>query len=74
MAIVLHGTTRHRAEQIMAHGPDPDFIEPGGGTRAESFSSYLEGGPFPVGTPEEYAGCATGFLSWGIRVTVIMAN
>jgi hypothetical protein len=55
MAIVLHGTTRHRAEQIMAHGPDPDFIEPGGGTRAESFSSYLEGGPFPVGTPEEYA-------------------
>lgn len=55
MAIVLHGTTRHRAEQIMAQGPDPDFIEPGGGTRAEGFSTCLEGGPFPLGTPEEYA-------------------
>lgn len=39
----------------MAHGPDPDFIEPGSGTRAEGFSTCLEGGPFPVGTPEEYA-------------------
>jgi hypothetical protein len=55
MAIVLHGTTRHRAQQILAQGPDPDFIEPSGGTRAEGFSTCLEGGPFPVGTPEEYA-------------------
>jgi hypothetical protein len=55
MATVLHGTTRHRAERIVAHGPDPDFIEPNGGTRAEGFSTCLEGGPFPVGTPEEYA-------------------
>lgn len=39
----------------MAHGPDPDFVEPGGGTRAEGFSTCLEGGPFPLGTPEEYA-------------------
>jgi hypothetical protein len=55
MALLLHGTTRHRAEQILAHGPDPDFVEPGGGPRAEGFSTCLEGGPFPVGTPEEYA-------------------
>ena len=39
----------------MARGPDPDFIEPGGGPRAEGFSTYLEIGPFPFGTPDEYA-------------------
>jgi hypothetical protein len=40
----------------MAHGPDPDFVEPGGGgTRAEGFSTCLQSGPFPLGTPEEYA-------------------
>lgn len=55
MAVVLHGTTRHRAERIMALGPEADFIEPGGGTRAEGFSTCLECGPFPLGTPEEYA-------------------
>ena len=55
MAILLHGTTRQRAEQILARGPDPDFIEPGGGTRAEGFSTCLQSGPFPLGPPEEYA-------------------
>src|SRR5207244_8536678 len=55
MAILLHGTTRHRAQQIMARGPDPDFVEPGGGPRAEGFSTCLEFGPFPLGTPEDYA-------------------
>jgi hypothetical protein len=55
MAIVVHGTTKYRAEQIATHGPDPDFIEPGGGTRAEDFSTYLETGPFPLGSPTEYA-------------------
>jgi hypothetical protein len=55
MAILLHGTTRHRAERMMTQAPDPDFVEPGGGPRAESFSTCLEGGPFPLGTPEEYA-------------------
>lgn len=54
MAIVLHGTTLHRAERIVANGPDPNFIEPAG-ARAEGFSTCLEGGPFPFGTPEEYA-------------------
>jgi hypothetical protein len=55
MAILLHGTTRHRAEQIMARGPDPDFVERGSGQKAEGFSTCLEFGPFPLGTPEEYA-------------------
>jgi hypothetical protein len=56
MAVLLHGTTRHRAEQILEWGPDPGFVEPGiGGTRAEGFSTCLESGPFLFGTPEEYA-------------------
>jgi hypothetical protein len=39
----------------MARGPDPNFVEPGSVTRAEGFSTCLGGGPFPLGTPEEYA-------------------
>lgn len=54
MVRLVHGTTRDRAEKIAAAGPDPDFVEPGGG-RAEAFSTYLESGPFLLGTPEEYA-------------------
>jgi hypothetical protein len=55
MAILLHGTTRDRAEQIAAYGPDPDFVEPLGGARADGFSTCLECGPFPLGTPKDYA-------------------
>ena len=55
MAVLLHGTTRQRAERILTLGPDPDFLEPGGRPRAEGFSTCLESGPFPLGTPEEYA-------------------
>ncbi len=55
MAVVLHGTTRRRAEHILAYGPDPDFVEPGGAIAAEGFSTCLENGPFPLGTPDEYA-------------------
>jgi hypothetical protein len=55
MAILRHGTTLYRAERIMAERPDPGFIEPGGGSKAEGFSTCLEFGPFPLGTPEEYA-------------------
>jgi hypothetical protein len=66
MARLLHGTTQRRAERIMAQGPDPDFVEPGRGARAESFSTVLEGGPFHLGTPEAYA-ChkAAGFPNEG---------
>jgi hypothetical protein len=55
MAILLHGTTEFRALRIIAMGPDPGYIEPGGSLRAESFSTYLESGPFVLGRPEEYA-------------------
>jgi hypothetical protein len=55
MAILLHGTTQHRAERIATHGLDPDFRERDDGLRAEAFSTCLEGGPFPLGAPEEYA-------------------
>ena len=39
----------------MIHGPDPNCIEPGGVVRAESFSTYLEQGPFLFGSQDEYA-------------------
>jgi hypothetical protein len=55
LATLLHGTTRQRARQIEAAGPDPDFVEPGGTDRAEGFSTSLETGPFPLGAPDEYA-------------------
>jgi hypothetical protein len=72
MAILLHGTTRQRALSIAANGPDPNFIEPGG-ARAESFSSYLEQGPFLLGPPEEYA-CrkAAAFPSEGGAAILVM--
>src|SRR5258708_6911811 len=50
----------------MAQGPDPDFIEPGGGIRAEEFSTCTESGAFPCGKPETYAcGKATAFPNEG---------
>ena len=61
MAILIHGTTRRRTEKIVSEGPDPDFREPLSdssvlaGPRAESFSTYLEFGPFTLFPPEEYA-------------------
>lgn len=55
MALLLHGTTRGRAEKIVANGPDPDFVEPGGNGAAEGFSTFLQRGPFLFGTAEDYA-------------------
>ena len=31
MPSLLHGTTRWLADRIVASGPDPNFVEPGGG-------------------------------------------
>src|SRR5438132_1472962 len=39
LIVLWHGTTRRRAEAIMRNGPDPNFREPGGGIRAEGFST-----------------------------------
>ena len=53
--ILLHGTTRLRAEQILQLGPDPRFREPGGQAWDDGFSKNLEGGPFHFGSVGEYA-------------------
>jgi hypothetical protein len=53
--ILLHGTTRLRAEQIMQHGPNPRFQETGGHAWDVGFSMYLESGPFLFGPVEQYA-------------------
>jgi hypothetical protein len=73
MAILVHGTTQWRAEQIMARGPDPDFVEPGGGPKAENFSTYLESGPYTLKSPREYAlGKARNFPAEGGPVILVM--
>ena len=53
--ILLHGTTRSRAEQILQHGPNPHFQEPGGQAWEDGFSMSVEAGPFLFGTPADYA-------------------
>jgi hypothetical protein len=56
LVILFHGTTFWRAQRILSNGPDPDFVEPGGNTPAESFSACLPFGPFEcTDTPEQYA-------------------
>lgn len=55
MAVLLHGTTLARARRILVTGPDPNFVEPKGTGKAESFSATLEGGPFPLQRPEDDA-------------------
>ncbi len=56
MTILLHGTTQRRAKLIENRGPDPDFVEPNGMDKAESFAVSLVFGPFEaVGRPEDYA-------------------
>lgn len=53
--ILLHGTTRARAERILRNGPDPYFQEPGGVPCDHGFSMSMEAGPFHFGHPEDYA-------------------
>jgi len=70
---LLHGTTRTRAEQILQHGPNPRFQEPGGQPTEEGFSMYLEAGPFQFGTPQDYArGKANAFPEEGGSVILIV--
>jgi hypothetical protein len=53
--VLRHGTTRQRADSILQNGPDPNFVEPGGADPARGFSTYPDGSPISVGTPEQYA-------------------
>jgi len=55
MTTLIHGTTRYRAEQIILHGPNPRYVEPGGLPTNDGFSTYVETGPYPYLLPEEYA-------------------
>jgi hypothetical protein len=55
MPKLIHGTTRYRAEQIIRHGPNPNYREPGGVSANDGFSMYLDGGPFLFDPPELYA-------------------
>src|SRR6516225_9842254 len=55
MVRLQHGTTRKRAEAILANRPDPKFVEPGGLDTADGFSTAPAEGPFPEGSPIEYA-------------------
>ena len=64
--VLHHGTTRQRAEAILRDGPNPKYQEPGGLDPARGFSTALPGGPFPVGSPAEYAqGKAANFPAEG---------
>src|SRR5437762_5930371 len=64
--ILLHGTTRTRAEQILQHGPNPHFREPSGQAGDNGFSMNVEAGPFLFGRPEDYArGKASAFPDEG---------
>jgi hypothetical protein len=53
--ILLHGTTRTRAEEILQNGPNPSFREPGGQGWEDGFSMSVEAGPFLFGHPADYA-------------------
>jgi hypothetical protein len=71
--ILIHGTTRRRAELILDLGPDPRYREPGGQGTEDGFSMYLESGPFHFGMPDEYArGKAREFPGDGGAVILIL--
>jgi hypothetical protein len=71
--ILIHGTTRHRAERIVDLGPDPHYREGGGWGLADGFSATLESGPFHFGMPEDYArGKANEFPDEGGAVILIL--
>lgn len=56
--ILHHGTTLHRAQRIVAIGPDPNYVEPGGVRRWDEpgFSARrVDIQVNAVGSPEEYA-------------------
>ena len=63
--LLLHGTTRQRADSIVKNGPDARYREPNGST-ADGFSTSPAEGPFDFGSPEDYArGNAANFPNEG---------
>ena len=71
---LIHGTTRKRAELILKFGPNPNFIEPGGTSRAESFCTCVNGAAFTtLGHPSDYARSkSAGFQDEGGPVMIIV--
>ena len=53
--LLLHGTTRQRAEAILLSGPDLDYEEDPGPDSAKGFSTAPPDGNWPFGSPHEYA-------------------
>ena len=56
--ILHHGTTLHRAQRIIANGPDAYYAEPGSHWQTKDppgFSAARTDRPRVLGTPEEYA-------------------
>jgi len=51
MRVLWHGTTRRRAEAIIAGGPNPNYREPNSTERIEKFSAAPRDGPFLQGDP-----------------------
>ena len=74
MAVLLHGTTRNRAERIAADGPNPKFVEPSGApVSGGGFSTYLEAGPYLLLPPEAYAcGKAGAFPAEGGPILLVI--
>ena len=71
--ILLHGTTRRRAEQIIERGPDSRYRELGGQGTEDGFSTYIETGPFHFGMPDDYArGKAREFPDEGGAVILVL--
>jgi hypothetical protein len=71
--ILVHRTTRLRAEQIVEIGPNPRFREPGGQALDNGFSTNLGNGPFLFGTPEDHArGKAKEFPDEGGAVIIVL--
>ena len=50
-----HGSTAKRVRSIYERGPQSSFVEPGGGAPAGGFSTARAEGPFPLGSPQQYA-------------------
>jgi len=57
-----HGTTLDRAQNILKSGPDPNFVEPGGGYPAGGFATAPTKGPYPLGSPADYARAKAGLF------------
>lgn len=63
--LLLHGTTKQRAESIARNGPDANYREPNGNT-ADGYSTSPAQGPYGFGSPEDYArGKAANFPNEG---------